>query len=282
MLNKIALGTVQFGEDYGICNVDGQIHLGEARKIIELAKESGIDTLDTAYVYGNSEEVLGQIGVDDCQIITKTSSLEKGIGHVINDFSQSLERLNINKVAGLLIHDFYDIQHPQFNDLFKQLEDLKQQGIIQKIGFSIYTPDQIDFLLDNFDFDLVQLPFNAFDNRLVQGGQLKNLKESGVEIHARSIFLQGLLLNFNNLSNYFITWKEQFIKYQTMAKKDGLSLLEYALNFVLNTTEIDKVLVGVDNEKHLREIIQSVKRTSNLAPYPINEVELLDPRVWKV
>jgi len=282
MINKIALGTVQFGVDYGINNTDGQIHLGEARKILKLARESGINILDTAYEYGNSEEVLGKIGVDDCQIITKTSSLENGIGQVINDFYQSLEKLNINKVAGLLIHNFHDIQHPQFNDLFKQLKDLKRQGIIQKIGFSTYTPNQVDFLLDNFDFDLVQLPFNVFDNRLVQGGQLRNLKECGVEIHARSIFLQGVLLNFKNLSNYFITWKEQFMQYQTMAKEDGLSLLEYALNFALNTTEIDKVLVGVDNEKQLREIIQSVKRSSDLAPYPINEVELLDPSVWKV
>jgi aryl-alcohol dehydrogenase-like predicted oxidoreductase len=282
MINKIALGTVQFGMDYGINNTDGQIHLGEARKVLKLARESGINILDTAYEYGNSEEVLGKIGVDDCQIITKTSSLENGIGQVINDFYQSLERLNINKVAGLLIHNFHDIQHPQFNDLFKQLKDLKRQGIIQKIGFSTYTPNQVDFLLDNFDFDLVQLPFNVFDNRLVQGGQLRNLKECGVEIHARSIFLQGVLLNFKNLSNYFIIWKEQFMQYQTMAKEDGLSLLEYALNFALNTTEIDKVLVGVDSEKQLREIIQSVKRSSDLAPYPINEVELLDPSVWKV
>ncbi len=282
MINKIALGTVQFGMDYGINNTDGQIHLGEARKVLKLARESGINILDTAYEYGNSEEVLGKIGVDDCQIITKTSSLENGIGQVINDFYQSLERLNINKVAGLLIHNFHDIQHPQFNDLFKQLKDLKRQGIIQKIGFSTYTPNQVDFLLDNFDFDLVQLPFNVFDNRLVQGGQLRNLKECGVEIHARSIFLQGVLLNFKNLSNYFIIWKEQFMQYQTMAKEDGLSLLEYALNFALNTTEIDKVLVGVDSEKQLREIIQSVKRSSDLAPYPINEVELLDPSVWIV
>ena len=102
MINKIALGTVQFGVDYGINNTDGQIHLGEARKILKLARESGINILDTAYEYGNSEEVLGKIGVDDCQIITKTSSLENGIGQVINDFYQSLERLNINKVAGLL------------------------------------------------------------------------------------------------------------------------------------------------------------------------------------
>jgi len=282
MIDKIALGTVQFGVDYGINNTGGKIHTEEARKILNLARKSGINMLDTAYGYGSSEQVLGEIGIEKCQIITKTSSLENDVEQVINDFYQSLERLKINKVAGLLVHDFHDIHHPKFNDLYKELKNLKKQGVIQKIGFSTYIPNQVDFLLDNFDFDLVQLPFNVFDNRLVQGGQLKKLKESGVEIHARSIFLQGVLLNFNNLSNYFTAWKGQFMKYQTMVKEDGLSLLEYALNFAINITEIDKVLVGVDNEKQLREIIKSVKNSNNLSPYPINEVGLLDPREWKV
>ena len=282
MINKLTLGTVQFGMDYGINNQDGQIYLGEVRKILEVASKSGIDMLDTAYEYGRSEEVLGKIGIDGYQIITKTSSLEKGMGHVIDDFYESLEKLNINIVAGLLIHDFNDIKHPQFNDLFKQLKDLKHEGVIQKIGFSIYKPHQVDFLLDNFDFDMIQLPFNVFDNRLVEGGQLKKLKKSNVEIHARSIFLQGLLLNFAKLSGYFSIWKNQFIQYQKMVEEYDLTLLEYALNYVLNTKEIDKVLVGIDNEKQLREIVQSVKESNDLVSFPINQEELLNPGEWKV
>jgi len=109
MIDKIALGTVQFGVDYGINNTGGKIHTEEARKILNLARKSGINMLDTAYGYGSSEQVLGEIGIEKCQIITKTSSLENDVEQVINDFYQSLERLKINKVAGLLVHDFHDI-----------------------------------------------------------------------------------------------------------------------------------------------------------------------------
>jgi aryl-alcohol dehydrogenase-like predicted oxidoreductase len=102
----------------------------------------------------------------------------------------------------------------------------------------------------NFDFDLIQLPFNVFDNRLIVEGQLKKLKAKSIEIHARSVFLQGILLNFDNLSDYFLTWERQFIEYQAMVKNSGLSLLEYALTFVLSIQEIDKILVGVDSENY--------------------------------
>ena len=121
-----------------------------------------------------------------------------------------------------------------------------------------------DFLLENFEFDLIQVPFNVFDIRLMQGGQLNALKNKGIEIHARSIFLQGVLLGFENHTSYFSTWKEQFSKYQLTVKESGLTLLEYALNFVLNTQEIDKALVGVDNEKQLKEIVQAIKVRNNL------------------
>ena len=151
-----------------------------------------------------------------------------------------------------------------------------------KIGFSTYTPKQIDFLLNNFDFDLVQLPFNVFDNRLIQGGQLKALKKKKIEIHARSIFLQGLLLDFNNLSDYFLTWKNEFDIYQNVVKESGLSKLEYALNFVLSIKEIDKVLVGVNSKKELKEIVQSVKDKEELNAYSIDDINLLNPSLWKI
>jgi predicted oxidoreductase len=108
------------------------------------------------------------------------------------------------------------VENEQFDTLFSKLNELKQQGLIEKIGFSTYMPEQVDFLLENFDFDLIQLPFNVFDNRLIVKGQLKKLKAKSIEIHARSVFLQGILLNFDNLSDYFLTWERQFIEYQAM------------------------------------------------------------------
>jgi len=281
-MNKLALGTAQFGLDYGVTNSEGKVQVEEVELILGCAKENSINTLDTAASYGNSEEVLGSIGISDFQIITKTIPLKNGVDEVIKHFQQSLTFLNKSSVNGLLIHNINEIEHKNFNTLFKELTELKRQGLVNKIGFSIYTPEQVDFLLKNFDFDLIQVPFNIFDNRLIQGGQLQALNNKGIEVHARSVFLQGVLLDFNNLSNYFSPWKKEFSIYQETVKDNGLSLLECALNFVLNIREIDKVLVGVNSERQLKEIIQAVKRRSNLSAYPINDINLLNPSLWKI
>jgi len=281
-VSKLALGTVQFGLDYGVTNHDGQVAIDKVKTILNYAKDNGIDTLDTAAGYGNSEQVLGEVGVNDYQVVTKTSSLKNGVDEVIKSFYQSLNNLNIGQVDGLLIHDINEVKDKEFNGLFKQLNELKRQGLVNKTGFSTYTPEQVDLLLENFDFDLIQVPFNVFDDRLVQGGQLQVLKSKGVEIHARSVFLQGVLLSFDSLTEYFSTWKEQFSEYQTVVKKSELSLLEYALKFALNTQEIDKVLVGVNNEQQLREIIQSAQKQGSSSAYPIDDMTLLNPSFWKV
>jgi len=279
---KVALGTVQFGLDYGVTNQDGQVTIEEVKSILDFAKFNGIDTLDTASRYGDSEQVLGDAGVDGYQIVTKTVSLKSDVNRVIKGFYQSLENLNQKAVDGLLIHDINEVNDKEFNGLFERLDELKQQGLVNKIGFSTYVPEQVDFLLENFDFDIIQLPFNVFDNRLIQGGQLKALKDRNIEVHARSVFLQGVLLNFDSLSGYFSIWKEQFDTYQAMVSDRGLSLLEYALNFVLNIKEIDKVLVGVNREDQLKEIVQSVHSQKDISAYPINDINLLNPSLWKV
>ena len=280
-MSKLALGTVQFGLDYGILNTTGQAPLEEVKKVLKLAKEHNIDTLDTASSYGNSEEVLGKIGVNDFKIVTKTISLQLGVDNVLQSFYQSLTDLNTTNVDGLLIHNIEDAKDKQFDILYKELDKLKKDKLINKIGFSTYTPDQVDFLLDNFDFDLIQVPFNVFDTRLIEGNQLNLLNKKDVEIHARSVFLQGILLNFKYLDSSFSKWTTQFEDYQKMVKNSGLSLLEYALNFALNTQEIDKVLVGVNNEKQLREVFKSVKEQEALSSYSICDVNLLNPSLWK-
>ena len=281
-MSRLALGTVQFGLDYGISNASGQVPIEETRKILELAKEHGIDTLDTASGYGNSERILGEIGINDFQIVTKTTSLQLGVDNVLQMFHRSLSDLNTPGVNGLLIHNIEEVKDKQFDTLYKELDKLKQDKLINKIGFSTYTPDQVDFLLNNFDFDLIQVPFNAFDTRLIDGGQLQALKNKQIEIHARSVFLQGLLLDFKHLSGYFSKWTNQFNSYQEIVQDSGLSLLEYALNFALNTQEIDKVLVGVHSEKQLKEIIQSVKEQDNLNAHPVNDINLLNPSNWEI
>jgi len=160
------------------------------------------------------------------------------------------------------------------------LNELKEEGVIKKIGFSTYTPEQVDFLLENFDFDLIQVPFNVFDTRLVEGGQLKALKKKNIEIHARSVFLQGVLLSFDSLSDYFSTWDAQFEQYQGLVREKELSLLEYALNFALNTQELDKILVGVDSVNQLTDIVNAFKSDVDLKAFKIDDINLLNPNLW--
>ena len=277
---KLALGTVQFGLDYGVTNYDGQVTIDKVKSILNYAKDNGIDTLDTAAGYGNSEQVLGEVGVNDYQVVTKTTSLKNGIDGVIKGFYQSLDSLNIGQVDGLLIHNIDDTKDKRFGKLFHKLNELKEEGVIKKIGFSTYTPEQVDFLLENFDFDLIQVPFNVFDTRLVEGGQLKALKKKNIEIHARSVFLQGVLLSLDSLSDYFTTWDAQFEQYQELVREKELSLLEYALNFALNTQELDKILVGVDSVNQLTDIVNAFKSDVDLKAFKIDDINLLNPNLW--
>lgn len=279
---NLALGTVQFGMDYGVTNPAGTTPINEVERILNIAKENNINTIDVSPAYGNSEQILGDIGVDDWQIITKTTSLKNGVDAVIKNFHQSLKNLKQTKVDGLLIHDMSDVKNKQFDSLFKKLHELKEEGLIKRIGFSTYTPEQVDFLLENFDFNLIQVPLNVFDNRLIEGRQLKKLKNKGIEIHARSVFLQGILLGFNHLNDYFLTWKNQFLNYQQQVEESGSSLLEYALNFALNTEELDKVLVGVNSMHQLSDIIKASQKNRVVKAFEINDIDLLNPSLWQV
>ena len=281
-MNKLALGTVQFGLDYGVTNNSGKVQIKEVRSILEFAKNNDINVLDTAARYGNSEEVLGSADVGDFQVITKTTPLKNDVNEVIDNFYKSLKNLNKDQVYGLLVHDVGDIDNEQFDLLYRKIIELKQKGLVNKIGFSAYTPEQVDFLLKNFDFDLIQVPFNVFDNRLIQGGQLKALNNKGIEIHARSVFLQGILLDFNNIPCYFSTWKKEFNDYQEVVKDRGLSLIEYALNYALNVEEIDKVLVGVNSKEQLIDIVNAAQKQATTNAFTINNLDLLNPSRWKV
>jgi len=281
-MHKLALGTVQFGLNYGLTNHAGQTSMAEVGKILTFAQANKIDTLDTAAGYGNSEQVLGEIGVDKYRIITKTTSFKGDVDRVISSLYQSLDKLNRDKIEGLLIHDFDDIYQEKFGILFNRLVQLKRDGVIEKIGFSTYTPHQVDHLLENFDLDLIQVPLNVFDSRLIEGGQIQSLKRKNIEIHARSIFLQGVLLNLNNLPKYFTKWKDQFSQYQSAVKKKNMSLMKYALCYALGVEEVDKVLIGVNIERHLREIIRVAQDCQNVRSYPIYNEELLNPSLWKI
>ena len=195
---RLALGTVQFGLDYGIANAAGQVAPEEVARILTLAQQLGIDTLDTAINYGHSESVLGQCGISPWQVVTKLPALPDGALDVAewahSHMRQSLARLGVVKVHAVLLHKPQDLLGKNGDALLKALQDIKLQGHAAKTGISVYSPEELECFYALHHFDLVQAPFSILDQRLLVSGWLTKLHDMGVEVHTRSAFLQGLLL----------------------------------------------------------------------------------------
>ncbi len=293
---KLGLGTVQFGMDYGVSNSVGQTDAATAKEILSVAQVAGMTVLDTATAYGASESIIGDIllGKDHkFRIVTKISSQEQDpehvFAHAIDSLQRSLERLRQDKVYAVLIHNAVDLLKPGGAKLFKALQAMKEQELVQKIGVSIYTGDQIDSLLQNYQFDLIQLPFNVFDQRLLQSGHLHKLKSLNIEIHARSIFLQGLLLmTSSELPPYFHQYRQHITDYQQAVQRQNLSLPEAALGFALQQTTIDTIVLGVNDARQLRQLLaiaNEVPSKETLVPldkFACDDSDLINPSIWPV
>ena len=293
---KIALGTVQFGMSYGIANKLGEVGSPEIERILQYADRNGVEILDVASSYGNAESAIGkfisnQVRSKQWKVITKTPHfksdiIDQQVDELLESFKLSLKKLGQKSIYGLLIHNCDDIFLSGGEKLLQIMDKLKQDGLIEKIGVSLYSGEQISSLLDNYLVDIVQLPINILDQRLLEGGQLSMLKKYGVEIHARSVFLQGLLLMpIDTIPSWFNPIKDTLKLFHEEAKKQNLTKLQLALGFVQSLTEIDKVVVGVDSLQQLREIIDasSVKvNTAELSNIAINNSIFLNPSNWRV
>jgi len=288
-MSKIALGAVQFGVDYGINSTNGKVPLKEVDGIISYARRKNIDLLDTAPAYGDSEQVLGNANVQEFKIVTKTRHFDsasisnKETELMRRDFSHSLTNLKQDSVYGVLIHNANDLLKPGSKKLFDQLEMLKQEGKVEKIGVSVYDYEQLHTILESFDIDLVQLPFNILDKRLVDNGTFDTLKNKGVEVHARSVFLQGLLLmDKHKRPNKFKRWDALWKVWHDWLFDNQITALEATIRHAISVSEISKVLVGVDSTNQLREIVAASHGGLPEIPPELftNDVDLLNPSHW--
>jgi len=288
-MSKIALGTVQFGIDYGVNSVAGQVDPKEVKKIFSYAHSTNIGLLDTAPAYGNSEKILGRVNVSNFKVVTKTrhfDSLEinnNDVKLLNNDFHHSLKDLKQDSVYGVLVHNADDLLKPGSEKLFDQLKELKQAEKIVKIGVSVYDHIQLQSILDNFDIDLVQLPFNILDRRMIDNGVLATLRSKGVEVHARSVFLQGLLLmSEQNRPDKFNRWSGLWGIWHEWLNDNQITALEVAIRHAISMPEISKVLVGVDNVDQLKEIVTASSGVLPNIPDEMftNDIDLLNPSNW--
>jgi aryl-alcohol dehydrogenase-like predicted oxidoreductase len=288
IISKIALGAAQFGVSYGISNTSGQISLSEGRKIIDLARSASIHTIDTAIAYGNSEAKLGELDVSEWQVITKLPEAPvsgKAVAEwVQTQISNSLERLQIKSAHGLLLHRPAQLNGPDGKALYQALVAERGRGRVSKIGISIYEPVELDQIPPSMKFDIVQAPFSVLDTRMTRSGWAAKLQDSGCEFHARSIFLQGLLL-MPQLARpaYFARWNTLWNNWEKWLQDTGLSPLQACVRYALRAPGIDKVVLGVDSAKQLSDILAAADGDTSLIPNHLctEDTALLNPALWK-
>jgi aryl-alcohol dehydrogenase-like predicted oxidoreductase len=288
----IALGTVQFGLDYGAFNSDGKVKSSEVQSILNFCLNNQIQFLDTALAYGDSEKNLSALNdLSKFKIITKIPSLPEGIDlshHVQSSVQTSLNNLKIDHIYGVLFHNANDLINTDQNQiLWGELLDLKNHGLVKKIGFSAYTSEQVEFIINMFDVDIIQIPMNILDQRMIDNGLLKKLKKKKIEIHARSIFLQGLLLqDFDHLNKFFMPIKQHLEKLKSTCQHNEVSMLQLCLNFIKSITEIDELVVGVQSQKELEEIVNSYQQPFpqvNFSEYKWNgDEKYINPAQWSL
>lgn len=275
-MSKLVLGTVQFGLQYGV-NSAGRPSEDAVKDILALATKGSIATLDTSSAYGNSEEILGEC-IAPYENFNIVSKYPQGEVPVKEMFEGSLKRLKKEQLYGYLLHHFevYE-ENPKIWDEFVAL---KESGRVRKIGFSLYWPQELEFILNNKSpFDLIQVPFNIFDKKFLP--YMKELHEKGVEIHVRSTFLQGLFFKGRNaLPEKLIPMKKYLLQLDDFSKSSGLSISEIALNYNLQNPYIDGVLIGVDNVEQLQINLKSVKNVPVDIEIDVEEKELLNPANW--
>lgn len=286
---KLALGTAQFGSGYGIANTKGKVSIANSIKIIEYSRSVGINVIDTAISYGDSEEYLGIAGVNDFNIVTKLPFIPESISDVdswiFNEVNASIKRLNVRSLYCLMLHRPNQLLEGRGQDIISSLEKLKKSKIIKKIGISIYSPEELKELFSIYNFDIVQCPFNIIDRRIVESGWLKKLKKLGVDVHVRSSFLQGLLLMpRKKIPHEFNSWRSLWDKWHLWLQKNSISPVDACLSYVASEPNVDKIIVGVDSKAQLQQIVSILKSPSpNFYPdIGINDNELLNPSSWKV
>lgn len=275
-MTKLALGTVQFGTHYGISNKSGQTTPKEIKKILHFASKNGIDLLDTASAYGNSEEVLGNCGIEGFNVVSKFL-LTKDEPDIENQLNKSLRNLKIKKLYGYLAHrPMQVINNPE---LWQKLKQIKEQGKVHKIGFSFNEVKEADEILEKgFIPDLIQAPYNYLDNRFEN--HMTALKNQGCEIHTRSAFLQGLFfMESKSLNSFFDEVKPILAELQELKQQ----LPGMLLNYCISKPFINKVVIGLNNVSQLQQNIEEINKNYEIPKqqFKINE-NILIPSNWPI
>ncbi len=291
MLEKLILGTVQLGLPYGINNKNGKPSPAEAQALLATAYNRGIRYLDTAEAYGDSQQVIGSYhrlaGFAKFSVITKYKGGEDFPSEALfRDYIlRNLEILNVDSLHAYLFHNFAIYQNFTF---WNVLEQLVREGRIQCVGVSVYTNEQARHVALDDRISIVQLPFNLLDNFSLRGFTLEMLKSKGKQIHARSAFLQGLFYKNRRELGRLEPLRKNLEQLDAIAQSEALSIGALALGYCLRQPFVDKILIGVENEKQLIENIRMAAMANNINTQLFERIdtiqvaapELLNPSNW--
>jgi aryl-alcohol dehydrogenase-like predicted oxidoreductase len=289
-VDRLVLGTVQFGLPYGVSHAGGAVAADEVARILDLAGEAGVRTLDTAAAYGGSERVLGSLDASrHFDIITKTIPVtaaevdDAAIATIEAGVHASLEQLRCARVAGLLVHNVQNLAGSGGARLWSCLERFHTDGQVAQLGVSVYSAEEAEAAADRFPIEFVQLPLNVFDQRPVASGGLERLAARGIRIYVRSVFLQGLLLMDPEALPADLAGAAPFLRrWREACATEGASPLAAALSFALSQPAVAGLVVGVHSREHLAECLDVLGHPVSLAWPALScaDPRVTDPRTW--
>ncbi|MDB5148043.1 MAG: hypothetical protein JWQ57_2063 [Mucilaginibacter sp.] len=286
-INKIILGTVQFGLNYGINNTSGKPTQQTVNEILSTAYNSGIRCLDSAEAYGDAHEIIGQFHREyPNQIFDVITKLPHHIdGNLSDNIEKYLEQLGITQLEGLLFHSYQTYKDNR--QLMDILNKYKNAGKVKHLGVSVYTNRQMDDVIEDDSVDIIQLPFNLFDNNYLRGDMIKKAKHKGKLIHTRSAFLQGLFFSSLQCENREVQSLIKELSYiHQLGEQLHIPLQKIALNYCLQQPEIDNVLIGVDNLNQLKQNLSDADHSlteeliAKINKIHIKNIDLLNPSLW--
>ena len=283
---RLSLGSAQFGLDYGISNTSGKVNPDTVEEIILTARRNNISHIDSAPAYGIAEEVLGSCGIKDFKVTTKVT-LKKdskfSSGVIEESIDASLERLQINSLHGVLVHNPEVLFEYGGEAILDALIRIRNSGLIERVGISVYRPNEMHRLLKLYDFDIVQVPLSIVDTRFIRPGILEDLRQKKVEVQLRSVFLQGLLLSSKmQFSSKFIKWAHYWRELRSFILQQELSPLEACVGFARDVSNDAQIIVGTESKAQLLEIIEAYGKASPIfwPNWNCEDEQLLVPSLW--
>ena len=285
--SKIILGTAQFGLDYGINNTSSKPNQQAVNEILIKAYDSGVRCLDTAEVYGNAHEIIGDFHRQyPSRIFNVITKLPLNIdGNIAEKVEKYLNELNVTQLEGLLFHSHQTYKESKGS---KELIDTyRRQGKVKYLGVSVYTNEEAEDVIEDNYIDIIQLPFNLFDNNNLRGEVLKKAKDNGKIIHTRSAFLQGLFFTSSQKKNKIsLPLSDELGYIHQLSKLSHISISTISLNYCLQQPHIDNVLIGVDNLDQLNQNLEDAGYSlpeeviDKINAIYIKNVELLNASLW--